>query len=132
MGQTRENKLGTQKIPSLLFSVSIPIIISMLVQALYNIVDSIFVAQYNNDAGTFALATAFPVQNLIIATAVGLAVGANALLSRALGEKKFDKVNLVAGQSFFLTLCGSLLFLIIGLFLVKPFVGIQAEAGTLY
>lgn len=132
MENVKENKLGTQKIPSLLFSVSIPIIISMIVQAFYNIVDSIFVAQFNNDAGTFALTTAFPVQNLMIATAVGLAVGANALLSRALGEKNFEKVNIVAGQSFFLTLCGALLFLIIGIFFVKPFVSLQADAGTLY
>ena len=123
--------MGTMPIPKLLFSVSIPIIISMLVQALYNVVDSIFVAQYNNDAGTGALTVAFPVQNLLIALAVGLAVGTSALLSRYLGQKKFDKVNLVAGQGFFLMGCGYLLFLLFGLFLVKGYVGLQVTSDAL-
>jgi Na+-driven multidrug efflux pump len=112
----KENKMGTDKIPKVLFSLAVPIIISMLVQALYNVVDSIFVAQYDADAGTGALTVAFPIQNLLIAVAVGLAVGTSALLSRYLGEKKFDKVNLVAGQGFFLTVCGYLVFLFFGLF----------------
>ena len=128
---TKENKMGTMKIPSLLYSVSIPIVISMLVQALYNIVDSIYVAQFDPDAGTGALTIAFPVQNLMIAVAVGLAVGMNALLSRSLGQKNFEKANVIAGQGFFLTACGYALFLIIGLFLVKPFVLTQAKSGTL-
>ena len=68
--QIKENKMGTMHLPSLLFSISIPIVISMLVQALYNIVDSIYVAQYNNIEGTGALTIAFPVQNLMIALAV--------------------------------------------------------------
>ncbi|MBO5879108.1 MAG: MATE family efflux transporter [Clostridia bacterium] len=123
----RENKMGTMPIPRLLFSVSVPIIISMIVQALYNVVDSIFVAQYNNDAGTGALTVAFPIQNLLLAISIGLAVGANALLSRYLGQKKFDKVNLVAGQGFFLMGCGYILFLIFGLFFVKFFVGLQVD-----
>ncbi len=125
----KENKMGTMPIPKLLFSVSIPIIISMLVQALYNVVDSIFVAMFNNDAGTGALTIAFPIQNLLIAVAVGLAVGTSALLSRCLGEKKTDKVNLVAGQGFFLMLCGYLLFLIFGIFFVDEFVGIQVKTA---
>lgn len=125
MEQIKENKMGTMPVAKLLFSISIPIIISMLVQALYNIVDSIFVAQFDADAGTGALTVAFPIQNLLIAVAVGLAVGASALLSRYLGEKKMDKVNLVAGQGFFLMGCGYLLFLIFGLFLTKGFVGLQ-------
>ena len=131
MEQLKENKMGTMPIPRLLFSVSIPIIISMLVQALYNVVDSIFVAQYNNDAGTGALTVAFPIQNLLIALAVGLAVGTSALLSRYLGQKKFDKVNLVAGQGFFLMGCGYLLFLIFGLFLVKGYVSLQVTSDAL-
>ena len=125
-----ENKMGWMKIPRLLFSVSVPIIISMLVQALYNIVDSIFVAQYDNVAGTGALTLAFPIQNLMIATSVGLAVGMNAILSRSLGQRDGEKANLAAGQGFFLTLCGYLLFLIFGLFLSEPFVALQKEAGT--
>ncbi len=127
---SKENKMGTMKIPKLLFSVSVPIIISMLVQACYNIVDSIFVAQLDPMAGTGALTLAFPIQNLMIALSVGLAVGMNAILSRSLGEKNFEKANVVAGQGFFLTACGYLVFLIFGLFLAEPFVALQKEAGT--
>ena len=125
----KQNKMGTMPIPKLLFSVSVPIIISMIVQALYNVVDSMFVAQYNNDAGTGALTVAFPVQNLLLAVSIGLAVGANALLSRYLGQKKYDKANLVAGQGFFLIGCGYLLFLIFGLFFVRFFVGLQVDSA---
>ncbi len=131
MEMTKENKMGTMSIPKLLYSVSVPIIISMIVQALYNIVDSVYVAQFDPDAGTGALTIAFPIQNLMIAVSVGLAVGMNALLSRSLGQKNFEKANVIAGQGFFLTACGYALFLITGLFLVKPFVLMQADAGTL-
>ena len=127
----KENKMGTMKIPRLLFSVSVPIIISMLVQAMYNIVDSIYVAQFNPNEGTEALTIAFPIQNLMIAVAVGLAVGMNALLSRSLGEKNFEKANVIAGQGLFLTFCGYLLFLIIGVFFVSPYVSIQAGGNAL-
>ncbi|MBQ8310352.1 MAG: MATE family efflux transporter [Clostridia bacterium] len=128
-GEIRENKMGILPIPKLLFTMSVPIIISMLVQALYNIVDSVFVAMYDNVAGTAALTLAFPMQNLMIAVAVGLAVGMNALLSRALGEKNFERANKIAGQGFFLTLCGYVLFLIIGIFAVEFYVGTQAGNG---
>lgn len=124
----KENKMGTMPIPRLLFSISVPIIISMLVQALYNVVDSVFVAQYNNDAGTGALTVAFPIQNLLIALAVGLAVGVNALLSRYLGQKKIEKVNTVAGQGFFIMACGYLVFLLFGLFFVDDFVALQVSS----
>ena len=112
----KENKMGVMKIPRLLYSTSIPIIISMLVQALYNIIDSIFVSQYDNVAGTGALAVAFPVQNLMIALSVGLAVGANALLSRSLGEKNREKASLVAGQGFVLMAAGYLITVIFAIF----------------
>jgi len=131
MENIKKNKMGTTPIPKLLFSISVPIIISMLVQAFYNIVDSVFVAHYDPSAGTGALTLAFPVQNLIIAVAVGLAVGMNALLSRSLGQKNFERANLIAGQGFFLNICGYLVFLIFGLFLVRPFVAGQADEGTL-
>ena len=131
MELTRENKMGTMKIPKLLFSISVPIIISMLVQALYNIVDSIFVAQYDPGAGTGALGLAFPIQTLMIAVATGFGVGMNALLSRSLGQKDKKKADLVAGQGLLLTLAGYLIFLIFGLFLAKLFVGIQADEGSL-
>lgn len=123
--------MGTMPVGRLLFSMSVPIIISMLVQALYNIVDSIYVAQYDPVAGTGALTVAFPIQSLMIAVSVGLAVGMNALISRSLGEKDFDKANVMAGQGFFLMMMGYLLFLVIGLFLVGPYVSTQAEEGSL-
>ena len=125
----KDNKMGTMPVPKLLFTMSVPIIISMLVQAMYNIVDSVFVAAYDNEAGTAALTLAFPIQNLMIAVAVGLAVGMNALLSRALGQKDFKRANHIAGQGFFLTLCGYLLFLVIGLFAVTPYISMQT-GGT--
>ena len=127
---TRENKMGTMKIPKLLFSISVPIIISMLVQALYNIVDSIFVAQYDNVAGTGALTLAFPIQTLMIAVATGFGVGMNALLSRSLGQKNKEKADVVAGQGLLLTFIGYLIFLVFGLFLTGPFVALSAEKGT--
>ncbi len=133
MENIKENKMGTERVPKLLISISVPIIISMLVQALYNIVDSVFVAKYDNIAGTGALTFAFPIQNLIIAVAVGLAVGMNALLSRALGQKDFKRANLIAGQGLTLLLAGYLPFLFFGLFAVRPFIEAQVgDAGLLY
>ena len=122
----KENKMGTMPVPRLLFSMSLPMILSMLVQALYNIVDSIFVAMFDPVAGTAALTVAFPIQTLMIAVAAGLGVGMNALLSRSLGEKNFEKANNIAGQGFFLTFCGYLLFLVFGLFLAPAYVSTQA------
>ena len=127
----RENKMGSEKISKILFSLAVPIIISLLVQAMYNIVDSIYVAQYNNDEGTAALTIAFPIQHLMIAVGAGLGVGMNALLSRSLGEKNFDKANKVAGQGIFLTLAGYLIFLIFGLFFVDLFAVSQAKGNEL-
>lgn len=129
--QIKENKMGTMKIPKLLFSISVPIIISMLVQALYNIVDSVFVANYDSVAGTGALTLAFPIQTLMIAVATGFGVGMNALLSRALGQKNKEKADLAAGQGMFLTACAYLVFLVFGLFITKPFVAMQADEGSL-
>lgn len=96
----QENKMGTMPIDKLIISMSLPIMISMLVQALYNIVDSIFVAQISENALT-AVSMAFPIQNLMIAVGVGTAVGVNALLARSLGERDFDKVNKIAGKRCF-------------------------------
>lgn len=118
-------------VPKLLFSVSIPIIISMIVQALYNVVDSIFVARFDSVAGTGALTVAFPVQNLLLAVSLGLATGTNAMLSRSLGQKKFDKANVMAGQGFFLMLCGYLIFLLFGLFFVDPFVSLMDNGDAI-
>ena len=90
-----ENKMGTMPVNKLLLTMSLPMVISMLIQALYNVVDSIFVAQISETALT-AVSLAFPIQNLIIAIAVGTGVGVNALLSRSLGEKNTEKSNLAA------------------------------------
>ena len=122
----QENKMGVMPIGKLIISMSLPIMISMLVQALYNIVDSIFVARISEDALT-AVSMAFPIQNLMIAVGVGTAVGVNALLARSLGEKDFDKVNKVATNAVFLVVLSYLLFLIIGLFFVEPFFRSQTD-----
>ena len=92
--------MGTMPVNKLLISMSLPIMISMLVQALYNIVDSIFVAQLSENALT-AVSLAFPMQSLMIAAATGIGVGINALLSRSLGEKAFDRANRAAINGIF-------------------------------
>lgn len=117
---TKENKMGTQKEGSLLLSMAIPMMISMLAQALYNIVDTIFVSKIGQDALT-ALSLAFPVQNLMIAVGVGTGVGANALLSRTLGEKNFKKANSVANNAIFLSAVSAIVVMILGFFFSKPY-----------
>jgi len=109
----KENKMGYMPIPKLLISMSLPMIISMLVQALYNIVDSMFVAQLNEEALT-AVSLAFPIQSLMIAVASGTGVGINALLSRSLGERKLEDANKIASNGVFLALVSSLVFAVIG------------------
>ena len=99
----KENKMGVLPIPKLLITMSLPMVISMLVQALYNIVDSIFVAKLSEEALT-AVSLAFPVQNLMIAIASGTGVGINALLSRSLGEKNFDRADKAAQNGIFLAI----------------------------
>ena len=110
----KENKLGTLPIPRLLGTMALPLVVSNLVQALYNIVDSIFVAKINENA-TKAVTLAFPVQMLIIAVAVGTGVGMSSLMSRKLGEKNFKDASIVANQGFLLSVLSSLLFVIFGL-----------------
>ena len=121
-----ENKMGVMPVGKLLFSMSIPMMISMLVQALYNIVDSIFVAQISESALT-AVSLANPLQMLMIAIGAGTGVGVNALLSRSLGEKNAQKASEVARNGVFLALMSYLLFLLIGLLVVKPFFYAQTE-----
>ena len=133
----QENKMGIMPIPKLLISMSLPMIASMLVQALYNIVDSMFVAQLNEGALT-AVSLVFPVQNLMIAVASGTGVGINALLSRSLGEKKLDQANKIASNGVFLALISSLVFAVIGIFCSRLFFAAQTtdaqivEYGTQY
>lgn len=110
----QENKMGVMPVTKLIITMSLPIMASMLVQALYNIVDSIFVAQISENALT-AVSMAFPIQNLMIAVATGTGVGINALLSRNLGAKDYEKVNNIASHAIFLAVASYLLFLIIGI-----------------
>ncbi len=117
---TQENKMGAMPVNRLLISMSLPMMISMLVQALYNIIDSIFVSRINENALT-AVSLAFPLQSLMIAFGVGTGVGINALLSRALGEKDSEKVNKAAVNGIFLDGVNFVIFLLIGLFAATPF-----------
>ena len=126
MNNERENKMGTWPENRLLLNMSVPIMISMLVQALYNVVDSYFVARLNEDALT-AVTMAFPVQNLMIAVGVGVGVGMNALLSRSLGEKRQDKADIVAMQGLVLAFISYLIFLAIGLFGSHAFIRMQTD-----
>lgn len=121
-----ENKMGIMPVNKLIISMSLPIMISMLVQALYNIVDSVFVARINENALT-AVSMAFPIQNLMIAVGVGTAVGVNALLARSLGAKDFEKVNKIAENAVFLAILSYLAFLLVGLFLTEPFYRSQTD-----
>ena len=115
-----ENKMGVMPVNKLLLSMSVPMMLSMLVQALYNIVDSIFVARIGENALT-AVSLAFPIQQLMIALGSGTCVGVNAILSRALGERDFKKVNSCAVNAVFLMLLNAIVFFLIGIFVVEPF-----------
>ena len=124
MATPSENRMGWMPINKLLMMISAPIMISMLVQALYNIVDSVYVARINENALT-SVSLIFPVQTLMIAFAAGLGVGFNSLLSRSLGAGDYDRVNKSATNGIFLEVCAYLLFLLIGLFLPEWFMKTQ-------
>ena len=132
-----ENKMGVMPINKLILSMSIPMMLSMLIQALYNIVDSMFVAQISENALT-AVSLAFPAQNLMIAVATGTGVGINATLSRSLGEKNFQKANRIAIHALFLAFMSFLAFAVFGLFFAEHFFLAQTrdpeivEMGTAY
>lgn len=123
------NKMGTMPINKLLISMSLPMMISMLVQALYNVVDSIFVAQVCEDALT-SVSMAFPLQTLLIASATGTGVGINALLSRSLGQKDKRMADKTAVNGLFIGLIAYIIFLIIGIFGVKPFYLFQTGSAS--
>ena len=122
----QENKMGTMPVNRLLITMSIPMIISMLVQAFYNVVDSIFVAQISENALT-AVSMAFPIQNLMIAVATGTGVGVNALLSKSLGEKNQDMADKTANNSVFLAVMSYLAFLIFGFVGTETFFRLQTD-----
>lgn len=118
--EEKENKMGVMPVNKLLMNMSLPMMISMLVQALYNVVDSIFVSRIDENALT-AVSMAFPIQSLMIALGVGTGVGVNALLSRSLGEKDYDRVNKAAGNGIFLAGINYLVFLLVGILVTTPF-----------
>lgn len=117
-------KMGEMPVTKLVFNMSLPIIISMLVQALYNVVDSIFVGQFNTHA-LEAVSLAFPIQNLMISLAVGFGVGTNALVARHLGEKRGDRASDVANAGIFLSVVGYAAFAILAIFIIRPFFNMQ-------
>lgn len=133
----KENKMGVMPVNKLLVTISLPMIISMLIQSLYNVVDSYFVARISENALT-AVQLAFPMQHLMIAVSTGTAVGINALLSRKLGQGDQKAVNKAAENGIFLALISSLIFVLIGLFLARPFMEGQTyvadivEGGSIY
>lgn len=137
MSNIKENKMGVMPVNKLLISMSLPMMASMLIQALYNIVDSMFVAQISEDALT-ALSLAFPVQNLMIGVATGTGVGMNALLSRSLGEKDTVKVNRAASNGVMLAALAAVVFMLFGIFGSRVFFSVQTdnqqivEYGTQY
>ena len=123
-----ENKMGVMPLNRLLISMSVPMMISMLVQALYNIVDSMFVAQLSENALT-AVSLAFPAQNLMIAVATGTGVGVNAALSRNLGEKNFDRANRIADHALFLA---AMSYIVFALFRLQTDIEEIVDLGTTY
>ncbi len=124
MENVKENKMGVMPMNKLLINMSLPMMASMLVQALYNIVDSIFVSQIHQDALT-ALNLCFPIQMLVMAFGNGMAIGVNALVSRALGEKNKERADRTAMNGVLLAFVSAFVFLLFGLFLVKPYFAIQ-------
>lgn len=129
MESLKENKMGVRPVGRLLFSMALPMALSMLVQALYNVVDSAFVAKISdvNQDALNAVSLAFPVQNIMIGVATGIAVGVNALLSRSLGEKNQDEVNRSALNGLFLALCGTVLAALFGIFGAEAFMRSQTH-----
>ena len=124
-----ENKMGTMKVTRLIWQLGLPMILSMVLQALYNVVDTVFVINMSEDGalGNLALSAAFPIQILMIAIGVGTGVGINALLSKSLGEKNFETANRVAGNGLFLGVIFFLIFFLFGLFGVSPYMHLMAQ-----
>ena len=135
----KENKMGVMPVGKLMINMSLPMVISMLIQALYNVVDSIFVARIEgqtsaagvNNALT-AVGLAFPVQLLMLSVAIGTAVGMNSLMSRRLGEKRFEEANAAASNGLFLEFVSALVFLVLGLTVIGPFFRLFRVDDKLY
>ena len=125
-----KNPMETKPVFPLLMSMAIPPMISMLIQSMYNIVDSIFVARLGEEALT-AVSLAYPLQNLVLAVAVGLGIGTNAGIARNLGAKKQEQVNHIASHTIFFTAMHAILFVLIGIFLTKPFLQMFTKSETI-
>lgn len=123
MENRKENKMGTESILKLIITMSLPSIFSMLIQALYNIVDSIFISHYSENALT-AVSLAFPVQMLMMSLAIGTAIGVNSLVSRRLGEKHFDAANNAATHGMVLAFLSWCAVALLGVFLIRPYFSI--------
>ncbi|MEE0265051.1 MAG: MATE family efflux transporter [Acutalibacteraceae bacterium] len=130
MENLKENKMGHAPLLKLIISMSVPAMFSMIIQALYNIVDSIFVSHYS-EAGLTAVSLAYPIQMLIIAVSVGTGVGVNSLVSRKLGEKSFEEANKAASHGLLLGFFNWLVFFILGLTIVKPFINAFTDDASL-
>ena len=124
--EIKENIMGYEPIPKLIMKLSLPLMLSMLIQALYNVVDSIFVARVS-EASLTAVSLAFPLQNLMIAFAVGTAVGVNSYLARKLGEQNRKEAEHTAGNGLFLSLLTWIAFALFGLFGSKPFMSMFTD-----
>ena len=133
----KQNKMGVMPVGKLLFTMALPLVISMLVQALYNVVDSVYVAKYSQNAVT-ALSLAFPIQHLQISVAAGIGVGMNSLLSKSLGEGNPERASKAAGNGIFLMSIMMVVFMLFGFFGAKPYYSMQdiseatVQAGTAY
>ena len=124
----QENKMGVMPIGKLLVNMALPMIVSMLVQALYNVVDSIYVSQISESAVT-ALSLAFPIQNVQIGFAIGTGVGINSLLSKSLGQKDQEKANLAAGNGITLVVIFAAVIMLFGAFGVEPYFRMQSSVA---
>ena len=122
----KENKMGVMPVGKLIVNMALPMVISMLVQALYNVVDSIYVSQISESAVT-ALSLAFPVQNVMIGLAVGVGVGVNSLLSKSLGQRDQEGVNRAAGNGIFLMLISTAIMMLFGFFGARPYFTMQSD-----
>lgn len=124
----QRNKMRTKPVGRLLFTMALPLAVSMLVQALYNVVDTFYVSRISQSAVT-ALSLAFPVQNLLIGFATGVGVGMNALLSKSLGQGNRDRANRAAGNGIVLSILACVLFMLFGLFAAKPYFAMQSDVA---
>lgn len=124
--ELKRNKMGTEPVLKLIFTMSLPTMFSMLIQALYNVVDSIFVARVGDNALT-AVSLAFPLQMLLIAVGIGSAVGVNSLISRLLGQGEKKQASDVAAHGIIIAFAAWVIFLLLGLFAMKPFFGMYTD-----